>query len=133
MENKIKAIDVASKIQCHPYESTLNQIKNDINWQEKSCAVVCDENKKIFGVISESDILEAEKNNLNLNAVKGWEACSHDIICVEQDVDIDEVIKLMLDNNIHHVLVHDEDKKNDGECGGIISSIDILRHLHNKL
>jgi predicted transcriptional regulator len=128
----IKASAIANKIDYYSYNETLDHVKNNTNWLIKSCAVMTDKNHKTFGIISESDILEIEKNDGNLKAMRGWEKCNHDIISVSPNSDIKEVIKLMLDNNIHHVLVlHIND--NDDKYDGIISSMDILKALYDKI
>lgn len=129
----LKASDVANKIQCFPYTATVKEIKKNTNWREKSCAVVCDEEKQIFGVISESDLLEAEKNENNLASTYGWELCSHKIISAEPDSGIKYVISLMLENSIHHVLVPNMNKNGDEAYNGIISSLDILKVLYKTI
>jgi predicted transcriptional regulator len=128
----IKASSIANKIDYYSYNESLDHIKNNTNWLKKSCAVMTDKNHKTFGIISEADILEIEKTHSNLKAVRGWEKCNHDIISVKPDSGIKEVIKLMLDNNIHHVLVLDI-SDNDDKYDGIISSIDILKVLYDKI
>ena len=103
--SKITASHVANKIRSCDYNSTLEQIRNKTDWLKQSCSVIIDEDKQVFGVISEADILEAEKNHLNLKAIHAWEICSHKIISIEGEKDINEVIELMLNYNIHHILV----------------------------
>ena len=125
MDIKGKAEDIASKVKCHNVDSSVEDVLRTTDWLSQSCVIVCDDTNKLFGVISESDILEAEKQDRNIKALKSWELCSHNMIVVKPDTDIKEVIILMLKHHVHHVLI----SNHDGQCDSIISSLDILKAI----
>lgn len=127
----ITASDLANKIEFYNYTATVDEIKKTTNWLKQSCAVVCDDDNEVFGVISESDILEAEKINRNLKAIHGWEICSHNLLSVTPDASVHDIITLMLKNRVHHILVRDI-KKNGKMYDGIISTLDIVKLFHDK-
>lgn len=120
-----KASDIAKNIKCHNFNTSIDDIYHSTDWFKQSSAVVCDDQDRLFGIISESDIIEAQKLGTNLKSLKSWELCSHNMITVTAETDISEVIKVMLDNKIHHVLILEEDDK----CSKIISSLDILEGI----
>lgn len=124
---RISAIDMASKIRTNYFDLTLDEVKKQVDWKKESFLVLLDDNKNVFGVLSQSDMLQAERYYSNLKSVHAWEVCSHKLLSVDENADINDVMRLMLDKHIHHVLVHNDDKYN-----GIISTLDILRIIHDK-
>ena len=125
MFDNMKASDIAQNIKWHNFNISVDEVNSKTDWKKQSCAVIYDDNEKLFGIISESDILEAEKQNKNLKALKCWELCSHNMFIVKPDTKLEEIISLILDKNVHHILVESE----EGAPNKIISTIDILRRL----
>ncbi len=130
MDN-IYASDIANAIKYSDFNDSIEKIKNNNDWLNHSCVVVVDDDKKIFGVITEANILIAEKEQKNTKATHAWEICSHKLLSVSKGASINDVITLMLNNHVHHILVNDIEI-NGKECNGIISTLDILKLIHNK-
>ena len=88
---------------------------------------VNDRDNKCFGVISSMDLIDFRASGANPHTVKAWEICSHKIVKVESTISVREAAQLMLDHEIHHLLVCD-----DGELAGIISTLDVIKTLMLK-
>ena len=87
-----------------------------------SCVPVINTQGECFGVISAPDLVHFHNARKNPIAERAWEMCTHKIIEVSSDISVKEAAELMVKNNIHHlVVIEDESIK------GIVSSIDILR------
>ena len=86
------------------------------------CLPIINNACQCIGVISATELAR-------LHNVKRWvggevqasEICSQPVIEVEPNLSIMEAVKLMLSNNIHHLIVSEND-----QLIGILSSMDIL-------
>ena len=87
-----------------------------------SCVPVINEQGNCFGVISAPDLVQFHQNRKNPIAERAWEMCTHKIVEVTSDVSIKRAAQLMLENNIHHLVVIE-----DKSIKGIVSSLDIIR------
>jgi CBS domain-containing protein len=86
-----------------------------------SCVPVISSDGNCFGVISAPDLVQFHQARKNPMAQRAWEMCTHKIIEVSPDISIRGAAQLMLENNIHHLVVTEEDS-----VIGIISSLDII-------
>jgi CBS domain-containing protein len=86
-----------------------------------SCVPVVNSEGNCFGVISAPDFMQFHQDRENPMAEHAWEMCTHKIIEVNPDISIKKAARLMLDNNIHHLVVTE-----DNSVKGIISSLDII-------
>ena len=87
-----------------------------------SCVPVVNQDGECFGVISAPDLIHFHQARKNPLAEKAWEMCTHQMIEVDTELSIEDAAQLMIDNNIHHLIV------SDGQAiKGIVSSLDILR------
>jgi len=111
---------------------------------------VVDKNKKLLGIITETDIAEHESNphtpraisllggliylddlnNYNetlkkICAQKAKDLMSENLVAVEENATLEEIIKIMNSNNLSRIPV--TDKK--GHLKGIITRTDIIRKL----
>jgi len=87
-----------------------------------SCVPVINTQGECFGVISAPDLVHFHNARKNPVAERAWEMCTHKIIEVSSDISVKEAAELMIKNNIHHLVVTE-----DESIKGIVSSIDILR------
>jgi signal-transduction protein with cAMP-binding, CBS, and nucleotidyltransferase domain len=76
------------------------------------------------GVITQSDLLQFHIRQQDPAAVAAWLICSYKPISVDADTSIDEVARLMLERNIHHVVV-----TRSGSMVGVVSALDYVRAL----
>ena len=86
-----------------------------------SCVPVVNADGNCFGVISAPDFMQFHQGRENAMAEHAWEMCTHKIIEVNPEISIKKSARLMLDNNIHHLVVTE-----DKTVKGIISSLDII-------
>ena len=87
-----------------------------------SCVPVISSDGNCFGVISAPDLMQFHQARKNPMSERAWEICTHKIIEVTHDISIRSAAQLMLENNIHHLVVME-----DNSVKGIISSLDIIR------
>lgn len=85
---------------------------------------VVDDDGKVFGVVSEFDLLKAIKDGKTLEQVTAEDIMSKNLISVSEDTPIDDVIEIMTKHNIIRVPV----VRNDNLVG-IISRCDILSSI----
>lgn len=111
----VKSVDV---------DTTVENILNDINWDEMSSVAVVDKNKNVIGIITERDMLFAESVGIKKNDLLAWEICSRKIIKISPEETILGAAQLMIEHKIHHVMVMTGDY-----LEGIISSLDVIKEV----
>lgn len=116
--------DCLKKYKYIDYEITIDKLVKIVDWSEISCIAVHNSDNKIFGILSEQDIVQAVKEHKNLNAIRAWEICTHKVISISKDATVMEAAELMIENHIHHLSVNDGDK-----TIGLISSLDLLKQF----
>ena len=87
-----------------------------------SWAPVLESALTIVGAISASDLLRFHAQGQDPTAVRAWQLCSYKPITVSPDTPLSEVARLMIESNIHHVVVMD-----GGGIAGVVSSLDFVR------
>lgn len=81
-----------------------------------------DKKKDVYGVITVRDIVfKVISKNLELNKVKVEEIASKPLVCVDKDIEIEHVIKLMEKFNIARVFVCEEKK-----ILGVVALLDVM-------
>lgn len=76
----------------------------------------------LLGIISASDILHFQAAGRDLKLVQAWQICAYKPLSVEADTAALEVAQLMVEHQLHHVVV-----MKDREVIGIVSSLDFVR------
>ncbi len=107
-----------------PPEITVLEATHELKLRRVGALLVCDEDRRIVGVLSERDIVRAL-------ADKGPEILdqpvsslmTRGVVTCRSDDSIDSVRQLMTGRRIRHVPVID-----DGELKGIISIGDVVKH-----
>jgi CBS domain-containing protein len=59
-----------------------------------------------------------------LASLHAWQLCTYKPVTVQGDASIQEVARLMVERQIHHVVVVEQ-----GRVAGVVSSLDLLRTL----
>lgn len=92
-----------------------------------SCLVIKDENFKICGIITRRDIFEKViAKNLDVNQTNIESVMTPNVKTAKYDADINEVIKIMNDNNIKQVpIMHEEN------IVGIVTQTDIVKNFNS--
>ncbi|MEK6766760.1 MAG: CBS domain-containing protein [Planctomycetota bacterium] len=79
---------------------------------------------RVVGVVTEFDLLKAVKEGKDLQKIIAEDIMSKEPICVEENTHVDEIIKIMTEQNIIRVPV-----VRNGTLIGVISRCDILNSL----
>ena len=85
---------------------------------------VIDQGGKLVGVVSEFDVLKALRDKKDLHAVRAEEIMSAIPLCVEEEMTVEDVIRIMLENNLIRLPVVRNDR-----LIGMISRADVLDHM----
>lgn len=114
MQKNILTVNVDDPVQM--VECLLNQTK-------LSFVPVIDGCGTCFGVISAPDLVHFHLTRKCPKKVRAWEICTHRVIEVGPEVSVQEAARIMIENQIHHLMV------TEGEImKGVVSSIDLLRY-----
>lgn len=109
-------------------DSTVDQAEQRMLKHKRRCVPVVDDKRKVFGVLSYSDILKQRHNQVNLKTINVWEICTHNVFSVLPEATIEAAIEVMVQNGVHHILVL-QDKKVEG----IVSVLDIMQLYRKRL
>lgn len=121
--------DSLHKFKCVNYTQSVNYILKQVDWKRESSIAVIDDNNHIFGIITEQDMVELEKNEKNFQALQAWEVCSHNLKKIKATDNISHAIKIMVDENIHHLIVEDE----NANLIGVVSALDMLKLIAKSI
>ena len=113
MERQVWTVDM---------DDTVAEVESLFARQGLSWAPVLESKRTIVGVISASDLLRFHAQGQDPTAVRAWQLCSYKPITVSPDTPVSEVARLMIESNIHHVVVMD-----GGGIAGVVSSLDFVR------
>jgi len=83
---------------------------------------IIDKGKKLIGVVSEYDILEALKKGMDLRETLAFEVMTQEVVSIKEDTAIAEVIDLLQSDHFIRVPVIDA----EGKLIGILARRDIL-------
>jgi CBS domain-containing protein len=76
------------------------------------------------GVLSADDLIRFQVNNPGAATTPVWQLCTYKPACVSPETRIDSVAAIMVERNIHHVLITQGDR-----IVGVVSSLDLLKEL----
>jgi CBS domain-containing protein len=76
----------------------------------------------VLGIISADDLLQFRGAGRDPNAVRAWEICSYKPVEVGPDAPLGEVAKLMVEKQIHHVIVTE-----NKDIVGVVSALDFVK------
>jgi len=86
---------------------------------------VIDSKRKVIGVVTEFDLLQAIHEGKDLQTTKAEEIMSKPVVCAQEDEEIDSVIAKMTDKNIIRLPIVGE----DGKLVGVVARADTLSHM----
>lgn len=86
---------------------------------------VVDSKRKVIGVVTEFDLLQAIQQGRDLQTTKAEEIMTKPAVCAQEDEDIDSVIAKMTEKNIIRLPIVGE----DGKLVGVIARADILSRM----
>jgi len=104
-------------------DDNIGTVADTLRLHDLSFVPVVDKpNGAVLGIISASDILHFQAAGRELQSVLAWQICAYNPIAVEPDALAVDVARLMLQHQVHHVVV-----MKDRELVGIVSSLDFVR------
>ena len=105
-----------------PGATVYDAIEKMIDKRIRSLLVKLKDKKDVYGVITIRDIVfKVIGKDLDPNKVKVEEIASKPLVCVDKDMSIEHVIKLMEKSNIARVFVSEE-----GEILGVVALLDVM-------
>lgn len=78
----------------------------------------------LLGIISADDLMQFRSAGRHPGTVHAWEICSYKPVEVGPDAPLAEVARLMVDRQIHHVIV-----TRQHDIVGVVSSLDFVRQF----
>lgn len=103
-------------------DDTVAQVEALFAREGLTWAPVVEGKRAMLGVISAADLLQFHARQQDAHTVKAWQLCTYKPITVPQDVLASDVARLMVERNIHHVVVIDSTG-----IAGVVSSMDFVR------
>lgn len=80
-----------------------------------------------IGIISAADLLQFQAARRDPQAVRAWEICSYTPVEVGPDAPVGEVARLMVERQIHHVVVME-----NKTIQGVVSALDFVKQFIPK-
>jgi len=100
-----------------------------MNDKKVSSLVILDENNNPVGLVSERDLVRKVCiNDLPTNRVTNKEIMSSPLITIDSESSASTATDLMLKNNVRHLLVIDNESKDNNQPIGIITPLDLVRY-----
>ena len=100
-----------------------------MNDKKVSSLVILDENNNPVGLVTERDLVRKVCiNDLPTNRVTNKEIMSSPLITIDSESSASTATDLMLKNNVRHLLVIDNESKDNNQPIGIITPLDLVRY-----
>ena len=103
-------------------DDTMQAVESNMVARGLSWVPVMDESGALLGVISSIDLLRFHADGKEASVVCAWQICTYKPLLVRPDASLSEVARLMVESNIHHVVVMD-----GTDIRGVVSSLDFVR------
>jgi CBS domain-containing protein len=103
-------------------DDTMLSVDAQLSSRGLSWAPVVDECGAVLGVISSLDLLRLHAEGKDAAKVSAWQICTFKPISVPPDASLGDVARLMVESNIHHVVV-----TQGAGIQGVVSSLDFVR------
>ena len=103
-------------------DDTMQAVESKMVAKGLSWVPVVDESGAVLGVINSIDLLRFHADGKEASVVCAWQICTYKPLLVRPDASLGEVARLMVEANIHHVVVMD-----GTDIRGVVSSLDFVR------
>ena len=113
MQRKIWSVDI---------DASIAEVERLFAERRLSWAPVLESKRTAIGVISAADLMQFNAQSRDPTSVRAWQLCTYKPISVAPETPIDDVARLMVEHQIHHVIVSDH-----GGIVGVVSSMDFVR------
>lgn len=105
-------------------DDSIASVEQRLAQKHLTWAPVAEAGGAILGVISAADLLRFRAEGRDADAVRAWQMCTYRPTTVSADADLGEIARLMVQRNIHHVVVSE-----GGAIAGVLSSLDFVREF----
>ena len=100
-----------------------------MNDKKVSSLVILDEDNNPVGLVTERDLVRKVCiNDLPTNRVTNKEIMSSPLITIDSESSATTATDLMLKNNVRHLLVLDNESKDNNQPIGIITPLDLVKY-----
>jgi len=100
-----------------------------MNDKKVSSLVILDEDNNPVGLVTERDLVRKVcVNDLPTNRVTNKEIMSSPLITIDSESSATTATDLMLKNNVRHLLVIDNESKDNNQLIGIITPLDLVKY-----
>ena len=100
-----------------------------MNYKKVSSLVILDEDNNPVGLVTERDLVRKVCiNDLPTNRVTNKEIMSSPLITIDSESSASTATDLMLKNNVRHLLVIDNESKDNNQPIGIITPLDLVKY-----
>jgi signal-transduction protein with cAMP-binding, CBS, and nucleotidyltransferase domain len=100
-----------------------------MNDKKVSSLVILDEDNNPVGLVTERDLVRKVCiNDLPTNRVTNKEIMSSPLITIDSESSASTATDLMLKNNVRHLLVIDNESKDNNQPIGIVTPLDLVRY-----
>ena len=100
-----------------------------MNDKKVSSLVILDDDNNPVGLVTERDLVRKVCiNDLPTNRVTNKEIMSSPLITIDSESSASTATDLMLKNNVRHLLVIDNESKDNNQPIGIITPLDLVRY-----
>ena len=112
-------------------ELRISSLEEFLLGEEIGGAPVVDEDGKLRGIVSKTDIVRHLTEDLNLGALESeddvsvGEIMTEHVVTVTADDKVADVARTMVESRVHRVVVTDE----EGNIRGILTTLDILKAM----
>ena len=113
MQRKVWSIDI---------DASIAEVERLFTERRLSWAPVLESKFTAIGVISAADLMQFNAQGRDPTSVRAWQLCTYKPISVAPDTPTSEVARLMVEHDIHHVIVSDS-----SGMVGVVSSMDFVR------
>lgn len=103
-------------------DDTMQAVEAQMVARGLSWVPVADPNGVMLGVISSVDLLRLQVEGKEAAKICAWQICTYKPITVRPDTPVSEVARLMVETNVHHVVVTE-----GADIKGVVSSFDFVR------
>ena len=124
-----KLVSKISKRKCFTLKlvDTVKTASSKLHENHVGCMPILDDQQRVVGIISERDLsqlIHSERFNTNLTIDK---IMSKNLVTCDLNTSVTELMELMTDKKIRHILIMEEKK-----LLGVVSIGDVVNHLINK-
>ena len=113
MQREVWSIDI---------DASIAEVERLFTERRLSWAPVLESKFTAIGVISAADLMQFNAQGRDPTSVRAWQLCTYKPISVAPDTPTSEVARLMVEHDIHHVIVSDS-----SGMVGVVSSMDFVR------